>query len=277
MPAYNSKGIVSGGLALLVIFTIFYFAIFSFTAPLAEIRRDMIEFGLVGSSLIISWLLFWRTAAIFAKRTKMIRSPTLGSHVVDFLIIYTLMMVILFMLKAVLLPGRDLHLWGYYWRHFPYACLIFGVYLYREYKKSEISRLVEITNTNIEQSQDASEQPESQAVEEPLIIQADGDYHKIYPSNISHISVDGHYLDIYHMKGDLLECVMTRKPLTQMIEDLPSPPFFRIHRSHIANLHHAIRINKSSKNYSISLVDDQHKLPISRSRLETILTAFETL
>jgi DNA-binding LytR/AlgR family response regulator len=187
------------------------------------------------------------------------------------------MIAILFSTKLFLFKPEEVKVWAYYWRHFPYGCLIFGVYLYRLNKKSEIDRLLDNANNAIEKLDTTSREPESLQAEVPLMIQADSGYHKIFPSNISHISVDGHYLDIHHIHDERMECLMIRKPLTQMMDDLQSPPFVRVHRSHIVNLEHASKIDKNKNNYAISLFNGQYTLPISRSRLEIVLSAFETI
>ena len=277
MPQIDSREIVSRGLILLLIFSIFYFAIFNFNSSSSQIKRDIFEFFLVGFSLFLSWLIFWGTTTLLAQPQHRPRNRSLGYYSTCFIIIYTLMIFILFILKKSLHFSAEMEIWPYYLRHFPYACLIFCVYLYRENKKYQIERLVAKANKIMENHRTRSQNQSHEQSEKPLMMQADGSYHKIYPSTISHISVDGHYLDIYYFNEKEPECLMVRKPLSQMTEELPSPPFYRVHRSHIVNLLYASKIGKSSNNYSISLSVNDYTLPISRSYLETVLSAFKSI
>ena len=142
MPTLNSRDIFPSGIKLILLFTIFYFAIFRFHSPLDQIKRDIIEFVAVVGCLFASWLIFWGTTQLYASKFKKPCKVTLGTHVIAFLFIYSMMIFLLFCVKALLIDSSQMKVWSYYWRHFPYACLIFLAYLYRENKKLEISSLL---------------------------------------------------------------------------------------------------------------------------------------
>ena len=65
--------------------------------------------------------------------------------------------------------------------------------------------------------------------ETPLELRVDGKNQNISPTNISHITIDGHYLDIFHQKEGVSEMISIRKPLKEIIEELPKNLFLKIH------------------------------------------------
>ena len=94
---------------------------------------------------------------------------------------------------------------------------------------------------------------------------------KVFPS------VDGHYLDIYYFNEKIAE--MFNGSQTALPNDgrAAITSFYRGHRSHIVNLPYASKLDKSSNNYAISLSVNDYTLPISRSYLETVLSAFKSI
>lgn len=277
-PQINSRDAVVNGLKLLAVFSVFYFAIFRYGAPWAALKRDVIEFFAAGSALFISWMLYWSVTEKYATRAAKQFEMTLGFYVRSFLVIYTMMNLLLGGFKSIVL-AEELRFWAYYWRHFPYAVLIFAVFLYQEEKKSVIAALVGRVNEQAQKQQQGERSADTPLTEAPLLLQADGGVLKLFPTHISHISVDGHYLDIFYERGGDMERLTVRKPLAELCKELPDPPFLKIHRSHVVNLQRASKIQKAGRNYSISLGAGvgagEYTLPISRGRLEEVLAAFE--
>ena len=275
-PVVKPSEVISTGLKVVLLFGVFYFAIFSFTAPLERIKRDLIEFISVGFSLFCSWLIFRAISEIYSKITKRRLFPTFGYSLLEFLIIYSMMIGILYLIKLSIYGSGKSWIWRYYWRHLPYAFLIFSVYIYRENKNAVIKNLIKKLNLRLENTERKEIKPEDTNHDEsPLSLQVDGRNRKLLPSHISHISVDGHYLDIYHQKEETTEHILIRKPLTEMLEELPKPPFLRIHRSHIVNLNYISELKKMKRRYSVNLCDKQFSIPISRSNLSNFLSYLE--
>jgi hypothetical protein len=135
-----------------------------------------------------------------------------------------MMICILFLIKQSIYSLEKSWVWGYYWRHLPYAFLISGVYFYRQYKNTIIDNLVMQLNSRLE-----NVTPNKMAItssdqnETPLELRVDGKNQKVLPTNISHITIDGHYLDIFHQKEGVSEMISIRKPLKEIIEESVYP------------------------------------------------------
>ena len=116
MPVVKPSEVVSTGLKVVIVFGIFYFAIFTFNAPLERIQRDLIEFFFVSSSLFLSWLIFYFHIQIYSKITGKQFSPTFGHAPFGFLIIYSMMIGILFLFRFSIYGSEKSWVWQYYWR-----------------------------------------------------------------------------------------------------------------------------------------------------------------
>lgn len=258
---------------LILIFTVFYFAIFKFNAPLSEIYRDFIEFLSVGFSLFSSFLILWVFSLFYSKVFKKPLIPNYAFAPVFFLFIYTVAILILYPIKQTLWEIEKDWVWRYYWRHFPYALLIFGVYLYREYKGLMISNLVEELNSRLVKEDTSSQ--DTKAESSIIKMKVDGIDRNIPLSRISHISVGGHYLDITLQEGEAIEQICVRKSMNEITEDLPPYKFLRIHRSHLVNLDFIKRLQKKNGRYFVEIQNHSQTLPISRNNLAKVLSKLE--
>jgi len=276
VPAIKPSDAIFSGFKIILVFAAFYFAIFQFNAPWERIKLDIFEFFSVGFSLYCSCLIFWLITDVYSKKKGKRLFQTFGTGFVGFLIIYTLMIGIHYLIKESTYSSGKSWVWGYYWRHLPYAFLICCVFYYRETKKEIIENLVQKLNLKLEDHEKDDIKHEDTGESESVIcLQVDGGTRKLQSSCISHVCVDGHYLDIYYHKQPSTEHFLVRKSLTEMLEDLPSPPFLRIHRTHIVNLDYISEIKKVKRQYWVVLLDKEFSLPISRSHLTNLLSNLE--
>lgn len=110
---------------------------------------------------------------------------------------------------------------------------------------------------------------ETQNLHETKISIYDGVNMYLVPvEDILYLKADHVYVEVYTKHQGIL---IQRKSLTEMLEDLPLPPFLQVHRSFVVNLkavtgwqHHCIFVNEAT-------------IPISRSRRKEILTYLEEL
>lgn len=268
--------IISSGLKVVLLFAIFYFAIFKFNASWQSIRKDLIEFISVSLSLFSAWLIFWGYTEIYYKTTKKRIFTTFALTPLKFLFVYSLMIGFLYLIKESLYSPDKNWVWRYYWRHLPYAFVIFGVYLYREYKNTIIENLVNQSNARLENAKRKEIIDKNHSQDGLLLnLPVDGINKRILLNNISHISVMGHYLDIYIQKEGKSEFISVRKPLMEIFEELPKTHFIKIHRSHIINIDYISEIKKYKRQFSIKLCNKQFSLPISRSNLSNVLANLE--
>ena len=175
----------------------FIFAIFSYHEPWEKIKRDLVEFVLLCFFIIceLAFLLVSYQSILQINKKKDF-FPTFLYAPVIFLIIYGLMVGILYLIKIPLL-GSSIHdVSRHFWRHISYGFLIFCIYYYLENRKIIIGELIKKVNLSINKADIEEEYLHKKGPSESFItLQVDGREHKISTSHISHISVDGHYLD----------------------------------------------------------------------------------
>lgn len=261
---------------LILIFAVFYFAIFKYSVPFHEIVRGIVEFILVTFSLCSAYVIFRLAGILFFKLWEKQFTPCYGLLIPGFLAVYSCGMVILYPIKQWIWDIQKEWFWKYYWRHLPYAMLIFGVFLYREYKNSMIDKLICQLNLKLDDREKRvriTDRPGKK--ETPLLITEDGIVKTVMPSAISHISVNGHYLDLYHHINEKSEHICFRKPLKEILSELPMGTFLRIHRSHIVNPEYVSGLIKKDRRYSLTLCGGRFSIPISRNNLSSVLSFLE--
>ncbi len=274
-PVYPPTHSISIGLKVVLFFCAFYF-IFKFGHIPEKIGREIIEFSSIVFGLFFSVLVLGIISYLYLKISGKRLVPVFGYSIFEFIFIYSGMVVIRCIIHHLVYETDTIWNWKYYWRHFPFALLVFSVYAYREYKKVVIDQLVLQLNTRLEQSERREIIPvDTGQSAPPLSFQVDGLTKKISPSDITHISISGHYLDIFHQKDDLQEFISVRRPLKEMIEELPESLFLKIHRSHVVNLEYITGCKKRNRQYIVELNNNQFSLPISRSNLSQVMSRIE--
>ncbi len=277
MPAKEPRGFLMSVLEFLLIFAIFYFAAFKYTTTIDRIIRGIIEFLIVSFSLISAFVIVRIIAELYTRKFEKGFTLRYGHSIIGFLSIYTMGMGILYPIKQGIWNIQKEWFWRYFWRHLPYALLIFGVYLYREYKNSIIDNLVDQLNQKLDTKKAEDTKPVQHVdSESPLQINADGITRSVLPSTISHITVDGHYLDLFFQSDGDFEQICFRKPLKEILEELPAGGFLRTHRSHIVNPAYISGLTKKNRNYSVKLCGDRFQIPISRNNLSRVLAFLES-
>jgi len=99
----------------------------------------------------------------------------------------------------------------------------------------------------------------------------------IEPGTISHISVEDHYCYVYQISSDENQTKIDISQPLRKLEKLLPKNFIKVHRSHIVNLEHVTKIEKTERNYSLLLLGESFRIPISRSRLQKTLPVLERL
>jgi DNA-binding LytR/AlgR family response regulator len=94
-------------------------------------------------------------------------------------------------------------------------------------------------------------------------------------SQIEHVTIEDHYLRLYYIANDVLENVLLRMPLRELVERLPRDQFIQIHRSHVVNLQSISGIKRSGRKVRLALQISDIKLPVSRHRLPHLLPVLE--
>jgi DNA-binding LytR/AlgR family response regulator len=112
-----------------------------------------------------------------------------------------------------------------------------------------------------------------------LVLNADGGELKIPHAQITHITVEDHYSRIFYSggNGDGLRNVLIRLPLKKLMQALPRDVFIQIHRSHVVNLSHVKRMEKTGRECRLVLSADGIYLPVSRYRLPHLKPLLEDI
>lgn len=112
-----------------------------------------------------------------------------------------------------------------------------------------------------------------------LTLNTDAGELKIPHAHITHITVEDHYSRIFYAggNGDGLRNVLIRLPLKKLMQELSSGAFVQIHRSHVVNLSHVARLEKTGRECRLVLSAEGIDLPVSRYRLPHIKPRLEEI
>jgi len=89
-------------------------------------------------------------------------------------------------------------------------------------------------------------------------------------ADITHITVEDHYCRVNYSTGNGLKSKMIRLPLQEMLLKLPQDHFIKIHRSHVVNAAHVLRLRKKGRDYKVVMRNAGVELPVSRSRFKDL-------
>jgi DNA-binding LytR/AlgR family response regulator len=106
--------------------------------------------------------------------------------------------------------------------------------------------------------------------------EVNGESIKIAHAQITHVSSEDHYCRIHHQTSHGVKHHLLRLTLKQLLEELKEGNFFRIHRSHLVNLEHALGW-KSERHKRFMVLEHGTVLPISRGRMAELKPMLERL
>lgn len=258
------------------IFTVFYFAVFEYTAPSHEIIKGIVEFFLVAFSFCTAIAFAWLFAVMASKWRRKPLQVRYWHAFLHFLAVYSLGLGILYCIKEQVYDIQKAWFWRYYWRHLPYALLGSCVFLRLEHKNAVIETLIEQLNIKlgkVKQRDDETADRHEKEVSFPIV--ASGLTKHLAPSAITHITVCGHYLDVHYQEGQNHERACIRMSLNEAMEALPPDMFLQTHRSHIVNPDHVSGLLKKDRRYFVRLCGDLFLVPISRNSLSPVLSFLE--
>lgn len=241
----------------------------------------IIGFCIFGASIGVG-LINWGSLVVSKKTLFRTFAHSFGA----FLLLYLLGFAIFYFLR---IASDALHwglfygewnwkiLWTLIWRNFPFALFIYTVFIVFEYKKIMFEREIQQVNASLSSKKEFSNRYSSDQSYPPLSFPSDGFNIAIAPNDITHITVQEHYLYIHFhaqesTEGASLKKIMIRKPLREMVEELPKALFLRIHRSHIVNIAHITKLKRMNGRYFVFIYQDQFSLPVSRSYLSQTLS-----
>ncbi|WP_417592635.1 LytR/AlgR family response regulator transcription factor [Owenweeksia hongkongensis] len=106
-----------------------------------------------------------------------------------------------------------------------------------------------------------------QTTDQNRVVIKDGAKIRIIPvKDIIRLEADDDYVKIFTAQGNF----MKKKTLTHFEKTLTQDIFVRVHRSHLLNISHILRIDPYEKNSHVALLKDNTRVPVSRSGYQVL-------
>lgn len=94
--------------------------------------------------------------------------------------------------------------------------------------------------------------------------------------SIVYLKSDKNYIELYYLKDNKLEKLFFRATMTNMVQQLPSDIFMRIHKSYMVNVALAVKIYTLNSAYVLLMqLPEKLELPVSRTYLANARLAIE--
>lgn len=94
---------------------------------------------------------------------------------------------------------------------------------------------------------------------------------QLLPEEILYLKSDGNYVEVYYKEaGDAIRKKLIRNRLKNLLAILPETVFFDCHKSYVINVGHIIQIEGNARNIELILRGVDKKIPVSRSKSESL-------
>lgn len=111
-------------------------------------------------------------------------------------------------------------------------------------------------------------QREEIAFEEPIWISSNGEMVRLIPSQITRVSAEGEYVQLYVGQDTYLY----RRLISRFLDDLNDPDMVRLHRSHAVRMSEISRISRNQWGAPVLRMVDGVEIPIGRKYYEEFKT-----
>ncbi len=237
---------------------------------------------------IVGFCIFWAVITnhildlLFFQWTKQPLYKTYGRKLLAFFLVYNLIFSYIFILRFISFSfnlGLFYGEWSWilYWRTLPFGFLIYLMHGIYEYKKAYYERLVQEFNAKDISCKKPADDIQTSLNDSTICFPSERGSIEVSLRDITHITVEEHYLHVNYLIQGVANKIIIRKPLKTMHGELPSLLFLRTHRSHIVNIEHISQIQKEKGFYFSFIYHDQFKLPIGRSYLSQTLSSIQAL
>lgn len=105
-----------------------------------------------------------------------------------------------------------------------------------------------------------------------IVLKTAESIHVVNVKDIIHCKADGNYTNFYLANGEKLMVSKTLKDYAEMLEQAG---FFRTHQSHLVNLDHISRYDKTEGGHLV--MDNESIVPVSSRKKETLFRLFESM
>lgn len=138
-----------------------------------------------------------------------------------------------------------------------------------------------VVNTGVDATKIADATATDDAVESSqniIIIKGDNKKEEfdLDEKSIVYLKSDKNYIELYYLKDNKLEKLFFRATMTNMVQQLPSDIFMRIHKSYMVNVGLAVKIYTLNSAYVLLMqLPEKLELPVSRTYLANARLAIE--
>ena len=148
-----------------------------------------------------------------------------------------------------------------------YATLLFGIpitltIVALEYQKRLRTRLAELLPKDIDAQTTQTVTFHDTSVR--------GNDLTLHLSDFLYAEAQKNFVDIYFLHESLVEHRQLRTTLTSVLADANEKSIFQCHRSFIVNLNNILSAHGNSNGYQLTVGDEHHTVPVSRSYVKTL-------
>ena len=148
-----------------------------------------------------------------------------------------------------------------------YATLLFGIpitltIVALEYQKRLRTRLAELLPKDIDAQTTQTVTFHDTSVR--------GNDLTLHLSDFLYAEAQKNFVDIYFLHESLVEHRQLRTTLTSVLADTNEKSIFQCHRSFIVNLNNILSAHGNSNGYQLTVGDEHHTVPVSRSYVKTL-------
>lgn len=97
----------------------------------------------------------------------------------------------------------------------------------------------------------------------------------IEPADLYFIRSEGNYVEVFYQQNQKVHKELVRNSLKAMEDQLSSADFYRCHNRFLVNLRHIQKVVGNARNLDLVLEGTDEKVPVSRSKSETLLQLFQ--
>lgn len=92
---------------------------------------------------------------------------------------------------------------------------------------------------------------------------------QLKPQDILYLKSEGNYVEVFYLQAEKVQKELIRNRLKILEDKLPTPDFFRCHKSFVVNLHQILKVDGNARNLELILQHhNTNRIPVSRNKSE---------
>jgi len=98
---------------------------------------------------------------------------------------------------------------------------------------------------------------------------------QVDPMDLFFVMSEGNYVEVFYYQNRKVQKELIRNSLKAIEEQLSASVFFRCHNRFLVNLHHILKIEGNARNFELTLMNIEEKIPVSRSKSYKLIQLFQ--